>query len=227
MIAHFLLHLLPPNFDTFKDMVIHTAEATDTALSLNSVINLLSQPVNVKKVQALLPHNLTALSAQNFSKLGHTTSGPLGCFKQLICTNGKHNPATQHTTEQCWQLHPKLRNPRTLGHTANLTVTSSSSISDHQPTPPAMTTFLLAAFSKISSKVDSILDIGASTPMFKERLAYKAHAEHVKDVSLADGPQIKTQGQGAVDLIGMDSALQIPTLSHNLINLSYLVKRGC
>lgn len=51
MIAHFLLHLLPPGLDTFKDMVIHTAEVTDTALSVNSVINLLQQHVNNKRVQ--------------------------------------------------------------------------------------------------------------------------------------------------------------------------------
>lgn len=50
MIAHFLLHLIPPSFETFKDMVIHTAEVTDKALSVNAVINLLQQHMNDKKI---------------------------------------------------------------------------------------------------------------------------------------------------------------------------------
>lgn len=32
MISHFLLHLLPSSFETFKDMVIHTAEVTAKSL---------------------------------------------------------------------------------------------------------------------------------------------------------------------------------------------------
>lgn len=227
MIAHFLLHLLPPSFDTFKDMVIHTAEATDTALSVNSVINLLSQHVNDKKIQVISSNNSTAFSAQNSSNA--SKSGPLGRFKQPICINGKHNTATQHTADRCWKLHPELRVPRNSAHTANLTVsTVTSSPPAHQPTPPAMTTFLLAAFSKTSSKVESILDSGASTPMFRDKNNFKNYSEHKEDVSLTNGTQIKTQGHGVVDMTGKDSTLQlsnclhIPSLAHNLISLSYL-----
>lgn len=232
MIAHFLLHLLPPSFDMFKDMVIHTAEAADTALSVNSVINLLSQHVNNKKVQLSTSTNVTAFSAQNSSK-----TGPLGRFKQPICINGKHNPSTQNSAECCWQLHPELQTPRNPAHAANLTVSSNPNLlpstSEPQPTPPAMTPFLLAAFSKFNSKVESILDSGASAPMFRDKNYFKTYTNHVEDVSLADGTQIKTQGHSVVDLTGTDSSLQlssclhIPSLAHNLISLSYLCNKGC
>lgn len=96
-----------------------------------------------------------------------------------------------------------------------------------------MTTFLLAAFNKVSTKVESILDSGASNPMFRDKEKFKTYSHHVEDVSLADGTQIKTQGHGVVDLSRSDSSFQlssflhIPSLAHNLISLSYLCKKGC
>lgn len=155
MIAHFLLHLLPLGFDTFKDMVIHTAEVTDTPLSVNSVINLLQQHVNNKKVQLSNPTSSTALSVQNFAQNAPSKNGPVGRFKQPICRDGKHNPATQHAPERCWQLHPELRTPQSTS-SANLITTNVPTSTTSQPSPPAMTTFLLAAFNKTTDKVESI-----------------------------------------------------------------------
>lgn len=95
MIAHFLLHLLPSHLESFKDMIIHTAEVTDKTLSVDSVINLLQQHVNNKNTQAASSNSVSALSAVNSSS--HiVNTGPVGRFKQPICTNVQHNPATQH-----------------------------------------------------------------------------------------------------------------------------------
>lgn len=96
-----------------------------------------------------------------------------------------------------------------------------------------MTTFLLAAFSKNSTKVESILDSGCSTPMFREQDDFKTYSQHVEGVSLADGTEIQSQGLGSVQLqtagsnLLLSSCLHIPALAHNLISLSYLVKKGC
>lgn len=96
-----------------------------------------------------------------------------------------------------------------------------------------MTTFLLAAFSKTSSKVETLLNSGASSPMFKEKEDFKTYSSHTEDVSLADGTLIKTEGQGSVDMkdtnsqLLLSNCLHIPSLAHNLISLSYLVKKGC
>ena len=228
MISHFLLHLLPPHLESFKDMVIHTAEFTDKALSVDSVINLLQQHVNDKKTQGVASSSSTALAASTNT----TSSGPLGRFKQPICTNGQHNPATQHAPTRCWQLHPELRNARTP-KTENSAVTSSSASEITHPAPPVMTTFLLAAFSKTSSKVETLIDSGASSPMFKDKDDFKTYSTHVEDVSLADGTVIKTNGRGSVEMqdthshLSLTNCLHIPSLSHNLISLSYLVKKGC
>lgn len=207
-------------------MVIHTAEVTDTALSVNSVINLLQQHVNDKKVQLSNPTSTTALSVQSSSK-----TGPLGRFKQPICANGKQNPSTQHLPEQCWQLNPELCTARP-SQSANLTTVSTPS-STPLPSPPAMTTFLLAAFSKNSSKVENILDSGCSIPMFRDQNDFKTYSQHVEGVSLADGTEIQSQGQGLVQILAaettllLSSCLHIPALAHNLISLLYLVKKGC
>lgn len=66
-------------------MVIHTAEVTDTALSVNSVINLLQQHVNDKKVQLSNPTSTTALSVQSSSK-----TGPLGNSQSAQTGNTTH-----------------------------------------------------------------------------------------------------------------------------------------
>lgn len=148
MISHFLLHLLPPHLESFKDMVIYTAKVTDKALSVDSVINLLQQNVNDKRTQAVSSRSGTALSAT----ISNSSTGPIGRFKQPIWTNGQHNPATQHSASRCWQLHPELRNARAL-RTANAITTLLAISEIAQLTPPVMTRFLLAAFSKTSSKV--------------------------------------------------------------------------
>lgn len=96
-----------------------------------------------------------------------------------------------------------------------------------------MTTFLLAAFSKTSLKVETLLDSGASSPMFKEKEDFKTYSTHVENVSLADGTLIKTEGQGSVEMkdpsaqLLLSDCLHIPSLAHNLISLSHLVKKGC
>lgn len=77
MITHFLLHLLPPHLESFKDIVIHTAEGPNKALYVDSVINLLQQHVNDKRTQAASSSSNTALSALNNS----SSTGPVGRFK--------------------------------------------------------------------------------------------------------------------------------------------------
>lgn len=222
MIAHSLLHLLSSRFETFKDMVIHTAEVTDDALSVNAVIYLLQQHINNKKLQSLNGSSSTALTVQISS------TGPTGCFKQPICVNGKHNSVTQHDPNRCWQLHPNLF-PSNTSNSANLVISSSII----PPTPPTMTTYLLATFSKTSNKFESILDSGASTPIITSQYDFKMYSDHVEDVNLADGTEIRTQGRRSLEMKGKDYILQltnclhIPTLAPNLISLSYLFQQGC
>lgn len=68
--------------------------------------------------------------------------------------------------------------------------------------------------------------------MFKDKEVFKTYSSHVEDVSLADGTVIKMEGQGSVDLkdtqsqLSLSNCLHIPSLAHNLISLSYLVKKG-
>lgn len=225
MIRHFLLHLLPLNFETFKDMMIHTAEVTDKSLSVNSVIKLLQQHINDKHIQGLNSSLNTVLTAQNLS------FGPTGRFKQLICANSKHNSATQNSPDRFWQLHPKLR-PTKSSNAGNSDVLTSAG-NFITPTPPAMTTYLLAAFRKTSTNIETILDSGVSTPMFCSQGNFKTYSDHIKAVHLADGNEITTQEIGSLELMGKNSTLEltnylhIPTLAHNLISLSYLFKKGC
>lgn len=119
--------------------------------------------------------------------------------------------------------------PSNPSNSANLVISSSII----PPTPPTMTTYLLATFSKTSNKFESILDSGASTPIITSQYDFKMYSDHVEDVNLADGTEIRTQGRRSLEMKGKDYILQltnclhIPTLAPNLISLSYLFQQGC
>lgn len=69
--------------------------------------------------------------------------------------------------------------------------------------------------------------------MPKDKEDFKIYSSHVEDVSLADRTQIKTEGQGSVDMkdsqlkLLLSNCLHLPSLAHKLISLSHLVNKGC
>lgn len=98
-----------------------------------------------------------------------------------------------------------------------------------------MTFHLLAIFNlkRATNVIESLLDSGASVPMFSERESFKTYSEVKENVTLADGSVIQAVGSGSVVLrcenreITLSNCLHIPTLTNNLVSLSHLYAKGC
>lgn len=97
-----------------------------------------------------------------------------------------------------------------------------------------MTFHLLAVFNlkRSVNVIESLLDSGASVPMFAKREFFKTYSEAKEDVTLADGTIIQAVGSGSVVLrcedreITLSNCPQIPALTNSLVSLSHLYVKG-
>lgn len=220
LIAFFLLYLLPDSMSHVKDLVIHGASITNTKLTVDAVLKHLQNTISDKKISgsSVVP---SALSV----KQSTPRDWP-------ICSNGVHNTQTAHTEANCWQLHPETK--AITSHRGKKSANSATS-SQSLPLPPAMTFHLLAIFNlkRTVNIIESLLDSGASVPMFAKREFFKTYSEVKEDVTLADGTKIQAIGSGSVVLrcedreITLSNCLHIPTLTNNLVSLSHLYVKGC
>lgn len=230
LIAFFLLYLLPDSMSNVKDLVIHGASITNTSLTVDAVLKHLQNTISDKKLN-VTNHQSTALTVRQSS----SRDWP-------ICSNGVHNSATAHSEANCWQLHPEKKSLSGRGKKqANSVATSSStpsmnaSMTQNLPVPPAMTFHLLAIFNlkRAANIIESLLDSGASVPMFAKREHFKTYSEVREDVTLADGSIIQAVGSGSVVLrcenreVTLSNCLHIPSLTNNLVSLSHLYAKGC
>lgn len=95
LLAHMALHHLPAEHSTTRQVIIATSESSNTALTINGVLNQITELV---KDGDSVKTSATALSTRTKTR-----------NQSLVyerCTNGNHNPKTAHTEETCWQLHP-------------------------------------------------------------------------------------------------------------------------
>lgn len=89
LLAHMALHHLPPEHLTTRQVLIATAESSDTALTLNGVLGQLHKLI---RDSASSKTTVTALSTRAKTGPSHST----GYEK---CSNGVHNPKTAHLEE--------------------------------------------------------------------------------------------------------------------------------
>ncbi|KAG0141452.1 hypothetical protein CROQUDRAFT_98720 [Cronartium quercuum f. sp. fusiforme G11] len=216
MMAYFILYLFPESCSYLKTLIIYGAELVNQTLTIDMVLNHLQQNLNDRKLSL----NHFATNSAPFVR----RNGPFNRWP--VCSKGNHNPDTAHTESQCFQLHPELKQP--CNTAAALAFSNLPSA-----TPPAMTSDLLAVIDKKMGKNDYVLDSGASMRMYRNQSDFKTYSECSEEAFLADGTPVKVGGRGTVvtrnkhaELTYTD-ALRIPSLTSNLISLSYLFPKGC
>lgn len=191
LIAFFLLYLLPDSMSNVKDLVIHGASITNTNLTVDAVLKHLQNTISDKKISSTTSQS-SALTVRQQSSTSRDWP---------VCSNGVHNPLTAHNESNCWQLHPekKTTHSNRAKKTANSAVPATS---QSLPLPPAMTFHLLAIFNlkRAVNVIESLLDSGASVPMFAKREFFKTYSDVTEDVTLADGSVIQAIGSGSVVL---------------------------
>lgn len=174
-----------------KYLVIHGASITNTNLTVDAVLKHLQNTISDKKINSTNGQSLALTVRQHSS----------GSRDWPICSNGIHNPLTAHIEANCWQLHPEKKSVQS--NRAKKTASSAIPASSQSlPLPPAMTFHLLAIFNlkRAVNIIESLLDSGASVPMFAKREFFKTYSEVKEDVTLADGSVIPAIGTGTVVL---------------------------
>lgn len=101
LLAHIALHHLPVEHQTTRQVMIATAESSNTALTLNGVLSQINKLVRDGDNQKTTAAALNVWSKQHQQQFSS--------YKR--CLNGTHNPKTAHTVEEFWQVHPE-KNPR-------------------------------------------------------------------------------------------------------------------
>lgn len=141
MLAHIALHHLPDEYKPSRNAIIHTSEASNTALTLSGVLSQL--------------HHLvldSSSSESTTSALAAKSNGRRTAYEQ--CRNGVHNPKTAHSQDNCYQVHPEKRKS-----------TSGTGL-----TAATITGRVLCALVAIGNSTKKpILDSGASHTMINKR----------------------------------------------------------
>lgn len=208
VLAHMALHHLPVEHLTTRQVIIATAESSNTALTL---IGVLSQINELIRDNASSTVSATALSTRL-----KTTNSRGTTYKS--CTNGVHNPKTAHSEGNCWQLHPS-KNP----HNNSKSSANSASISGRA---------LCAKAYHGAQTNKSILDSGSSHHMFKDIKHFICHQPQETIIEVANGKSMTGLRVGTVSgsslgaPLTLSGSLHVADLKCNLVSLVQLANKG-
>lgn len=209
LLAHMALHHLPEDHKTTRTVMVATAESSDTALNLSSVLSQINELVRDSSSNKTTS---TALTAKTSSTSKRNTS-----YER--CLDGKHNPKTSHSESDCFQLHPEKKRSNSRLPSAN-----NASINGR---------VLSTLATKGNDSGKPILDSGASHTMIYDRTLFNTYQPQSMDISVANGQIIKSSGIGSVkgihqgESVTLNNCLHVPDLKTNLISMGDLAKKGC
>lgn len=160
LLAHMALHHLPSEYDTTKHVIMATAESSNVALPLNTVLSQINELIKDEVVAKSGSALATRLTSHN----------PYRNSRYERCSNGCHNPKTAHSESECWQLHPhksphsssKLQGPNTQANSSSLASINRLA--------------LVALAFQGNGFERPILDSGASQNMFKDRGCFSSYS---------------------------------------------------
>ena len=208
ILAHMALHELSPAYKSIRDLLSHTAESSNSSLTLATVLDHLQQ---------------TVLDVQP-----STTSTALSTERRVTyerCLNGSHNPKTAHSEANCYQVHPEKRPSRQSNH-SNLTTARAAA--NTTVTGTVLATHVMNA--SLTGK--PVLDSGASQSMFISRSSFASYQPCHATISVANGQTIEAIGVGSIqgeclgNSVTLTNVLHVPELQTNLVSLVDLVRKG-
>lgn len=211
LLAHMALHHLPTKHLTTRQVMIATAESSDTALTLTGVLSQIQELIRDTNSTT---NTATALNVRaKQSNINNRSSS----YEQ--CTNGHRNPKTAHSEENCWQLHPS-KNPHS---------NAQSSANVDTITGRALCTRVTngAVYEK------AILESGSSHHMFNNKKHFVSHQPQETKIKVANGDSMTGLGVGTVGgsslglPLPLSDALLVPELKYNLVSLVKLAQKGC
>lgn len=98
LLAHMALLHLPEEHRTTRTVMVATAESSDIALTLSSVLSQINELVRDNSSTSTKSSAITAKTSPSKRNTNYER-----------CTDGKHNPKTSHTEEECFQVHPEKK----------------------------------------------------------------------------------------------------------------------
>lgn len=217
MWTYHILEQLPESFHVFKSLRYASFKDADR-IELRS---LLADLEMVLRRQEKTASNNAALLVKHStqSTLGSNNSDSQKPRRRPFCFDGKHNPLTSHTEDQCHQLHPE----RAIAYYQGL-IEKQHQNKDSGHRAHCLTATLLPN--------SVILDSGASGHYLKDRSLFLTYSECSSSLYGANGALIPIVGSGKASLllesgeVVINNAYHAPTLSHSLIPLSHYLQLG-
>lgn len=210
LLAHMALHHLPVEYQTTRQVIITSAESSDTALTVNGVLSQINELIKDGE------STKTTATALNTKTKFNNNRFPV--YER--CLNGTHNIKTAHAAEDCWQLHPE-KNPRPPQRFGS---SNMASISGRALCAKAM-------HGNTSGK--PILDTGTTQTMFKDRRHFATYTPRGTSIEVANGDTINGQGVGMIkathrgESLTFCNSLHVPSLKTDLVSMVELAKKGC
>ncbi|KAI7943896.1 hypothetical protein MJO28_011424 [Puccinia striiformis f. sp. tritici] len=222
-----ILIKLPPSFSLFKTLQYSVLSVPEAKLAMTAFLSDLEQEIKRSADQSSSSPAL-AMAAQRANDSnrnnyparfnGPTTSGQKPKNSRRICENGVHNPATSHTPEHCYQLHPD----RAIAyHQAALERIASAGVNPK------------AGLSALRGITDAIvLNSGASGHYLKHREYFINIVPINSAVFAANGSSIPIVGYGpavvhtSIGPLHIKEAFFAPELSNSLIPLTHYLQQG-
>ncbi|KNZ53005.1 uncharacterized protein VP01_3373g3, partial [Puccinia sorghi] len=153
----------------------------------------------------------------------------------VYCSNGTHNPATNHPESKCWQLHTEQKKTKkTSKKQAKAAVNGNDT--DNESSVPSDGCFLgiskQEAFSA-HSKMTMFLDSRCSDHMFPKKEYFTGYKSMSLEIEISNGKSLRVEGSGYVQINnGHGSslkirALHVPRIVQPLISSGRLFCKGC
>ncbi|KAI7948485.1 hypothetical protein MJO29_010150 [Puccinia striiformis f. sp. tritici] len=226
----FVLKRLPSCFYVFRTLQFSSwKENSDFSMS-SFLSNLEVELRRQKEVQTQATATASALATTQNSRPNNGFNQPSqyqgsnnnnsnrGRGRRTFCSNGVHNPDTNHSEENCHQAHPE----KALAyHQAAIDRVKGGSSSNRA---------LLSVNSGVSDAI--VFDSGASGHYLKHREYFTSFRPINSSVYGADGAAIPIIGVGSAIIhastgpICIPEAFLVPSLSNSLIPQSHYIRRG-
>ncbi|KAI7955751.1 hypothetical protein MJO29_007150 [Puccinia striiformis f. sp. tritici] len=223
LLAEQIIALLPSSYD-------HTKEILFT-----------KRPLTLKIIREHLDAKCLDFAEATTTTTTTPTIKTESALKAAIpfCENGKHNPATHHPSEKCYQLYPHLDTRKKGRKKAHVAQTDPLPQSDDDCESIASRE---GAYHCVSTRkahladravVSIFLDSGCSDHMFPNQSDFTDYAPGKSSVYIADGKSLPILGSGFVAIknafgdIHSFKALHVPGLSTPLVSFGRLFLKNC
>lgn len=197
------LHHLPESHSATKQVIIATSEASNSALSVSSVLNQINELVRDEDSSQ---HNVSALNTRVKNKF----------MNYERSSNGSHNTKTAHTEDSCWQVHREKNPHKAQVNTESIYGRALSTLAKNG-----------------NSSGQPILDTACSQTMIHDQKLFQNYTNKKTDIEVAGGDSINGVGVGTIKgvhkgcSLSFSSCLHVPSLKSNLISMLSLAKKGC